>query len=166
MPRITLLLPLLLLPTIGLVSSACLPRDAADMVDGRGVITVDEVRALAEDYNRAWEARDASAIVAFHGEGFEYYWYDQLVTGEFEAVVRDEWLADTREYHIEMERPSVELLGSDAAVISFTFRDRQLYGSGNVVRTEGALTYVLERRSGKMKIVRIHHSGPAAAVFD
>ena len=120
----------------------------------------DTIRALAEEYNEAWETLDIASIVEFHGMGFEYYWFNTRVAEDFEDVLRDVWLAETKEYEIEISNPGVEVLGTDAAVISFLFNDREVSLSGDVVTSEGAMIYVFERREGRWKIVRIHHSGP------
>ena len=79
--------------------------------------------------------------------------------------MRDVWLAEITEYAIEMVSPSVEMLGPDAAVISFLFEDREVYRSGYVGTSEGAMIYVFERREGSWKIVRIHHSGPVPDAY-
>ena len=120
----------------------------------------DTIRALSEDYNAAWEELSVARIIDFHGAGFEYYWFDRKITDEFAELVGNVWLSDTQEYSIEMFEPSVEVLGQDAAVISFSFRDRQVFVSGEVATTQGLLSYVFERRDGGWKIVRVHHSGP------
>lgn len=145
---------------VGLVLGACARSDAAGRPAESETGLKDTILTLAREYNEAWGSLDVGAIVRFHGEGFEYYWFDESISADFPETVGEIWLAETEAYSIEMIDPSVEILGQDAAVISFRFRDRQLYDSGDEVTTQGALAYILERRSGSWEIVRIHHSGP------
>lgn len=116
------------------------------------------VLSLTEAYNAAWEGLRAGPILQFHGDDFQYYWFDQRVSDDFEEVLRTEWLAGIEEYSIEMIDPQVKVLGADAAVVSFQFVDRETT-DGSVQESSGALGYIFERQAGEWKIVRIHHSG-------
>ena len=121
--------------------------------------TSDTLLALTEAYNDAWEQLSADAILSFHGSGFQYYWFDQRLSAEFEEVLRHEWLPGIEAYSIEMVDPQVYVLATDAAVVSFQFLDRE-WADGSVEESKGALGYIFERQNGAWKIVRIHHSGP------
>ena len=118
----------------------------------------DTVLSLTEAYNTAWEGLRADSILQFHGDGFQYYWFDQRVSDGFEEVLRTEWLDRIEEYSIGMIDPQVKVLGADAAVVSFQFQEREM-ADGAVQESTGALGYIFERQAGTWKIVRIHHSG-------
>ena len=139
---------------------ACTQLDSAPRSPESELALQDTILALAEEYNAAWGSLDVGRIVQYHGAGFEYYWFDQRISADFAETLGEIWLAETQAYSIEMVEPDVEILGADAAVISFRFNDRQLYDSGDVVTTQGALGYIFERRDSGWEIVRIHHSGP------
>lgn len=149
----------LLLTAIGILAES-------SWADPEGVTAAKEaeiseaILAIAEAYNSAWGEWTAEAILPFHGEGFEYYWYDMRLAEEFETVLREVWLPESTEYSIEMLDPQLRVLGRDAAILSFGFRDREVNTSGQIQHNTGALAYVFERSGPEWKIVRIHQSGP------
>jgi ketosteroid isomerase-like protein len=125
----------------------------------------DTIQTLTEAYNDAWETLDIEAIMDFHGAGFEYYWFDIKAEGDFGAILGD-WLSETVEFTWQVSEPSVEVLGGDAAVISFLFKDRVVFRSGSVAETRGAMSYVFEQRDDNWEIVRVHQSGPPPPGLD
>lgn len=140
--------------------AACTPGDSTLARAGAELALEDTILALAGEYNDAWGTLDVGTIVEYHAEGFAYYWFDERISADFATTLGEIWLADTQAYSIDMVDPDVDILGADAAVISFRFNDRQLYESGDVVATQGAMGYIFERGDGGWKIVRVHHSGP------
>ena len=79
----------------------------------------------------------------------------------FERVLREEILPSMRSWSMEVIAPHVEVLGPDAAAVSFAFDTDVVGASGQPYDYgTGTLTYVFERRSGEWKIVLMHESAP------
>ena len=139
--------------------AACVSESQTMTRENEAALT-DSLLVLTNRYNAAWEAVRPDSIVAFHSDDFEYYFFDARIDELSEEMLREEWIGDLDEYSIDMTGPSVEILGRDAGIVSFLFRDHGVDMAGVVTETEGALSYVFERRAGVWKLVRIHHSGP------
>ena len=124
----------------------------------------DTVLALTEAYNAAWEALDPEAILAFHPDDLRYYYRGSggmSSKAAFEGVLREEILPAMRSWSMGVVDPHVEVLGPDAAVVSFAFDTDVVGASGRPYDyRSGALTYVFERRGGSWKIVLMHESAP------
>jgi uncharacterized protein (TIGR02246 family) len=79
----------------------------------------------------------------------------------FEAMVRGYMAAHTQA-HWTLKEPEVEVLGSDAAVVSGRWSLTQTDMAGLETEDAGAITLVYERRNGEWKIVHAHESLPGA----
>ena len=78
-----------------------------------------------------------------------YYWLGKGAINSNQAFERllDEILPGIKSWSVNVREPHVEVLGPDAAVVSF-------------LTDAGASTYVFERRNAQWKIINIHESEP------
>ncbi len=162
-PRIWQILPFLL--PFSISTTGCYSPDATSLTADHEASLVDTLLAITHAYNAAWGEWRAEPILEFHGEDFQYYFFDERIGEEFESVLREIWLPASQGYSIEMIDPQVEILGRDGAIVSFQYRDREVTNSGSIQENRGALGYIFERRAGKWKIVRIHHSGTVPEMY-
>ena len=72
--------------------------------------------------------------------------YGEVVTGIHE-------ISTFRHFEPGWDNLEVHALGPDAAMVSFTFRDSIVTGSGDVLLAGGATTLVWERRDGQWRVV-------------
>ena len=107
------------------------------------------VLGLTEAYLDAWESLDKDRILSFHSEDIRYYWLGKGAINSNQAFERllDEILPGIKSWSVNVREPHVEVLGPDAAVVSF-------------LTDAGASTYVFERRNAQWKIINIHESEP------
>lgn len=122
----------------------------------------DTILAVTERYNAAWEALSAEGILAFHPDDLRYYYRGSGGISSkvvFDRVLREEILPFMRSWSMEVIDPDVEVLGPDAAVVSFVMDTEVVDASGQADDYgSGALTYVFERRDGEWQIVLMHES--------
>lgn len=124
---------------------------ANSVVEG---IVLDRTRDLAA----AWERLDADAYLSHFSDDLTFYFEGARVSRrEFEAVVRGT-IGSLRESTFELTDPEVEVLGRQAAAVSFGLRERMVDASGGETELNGALTLVYERRGGQWLVVRAHES--------
>ncbi len=104
------------------------------------------VDSATHSFEEAQRTQDAERTVAHLASDF--YMYNDGSRSEYESVV-----AGIREtfgslQHLEpgFADLDVKVLGPDAAVVSFTFRDSIATASGDLVQFRGATTLVWERR--------------------
>lgn len=116
------------------------------------------IMARTRELAVSWERLDADAYLAWFSEDLTFYFQGARVSRmEFETTVRDA-IASLRESTFEVVNPDVEVLGANAAAISFEIREVMLDRTGAITEVNGALTLVWERREGRWLIVRAHES--------
>lgn len=106
---------------------------------------MNEIRGVLRRYEAAWKALNYEALAAVQ----------QLSRREGETVRG--FMKNTREYHIEMSAPEIELAPDGrraTARASVTRRHPRPIGSGNNVTTQ-ATTFQLERSGERWMIVGI-----------
>lgn len=110
------------------------------------------VLGLTEAYLDAWESLDKDRILSFHSDDIRYYWLGKgtISSNSDFARLLDQILPGIKSWSVQVKDQHVEVLGRDAAVVSF-------------LTQAGASTYVFERRDGQWKIINIHESEPIPA---
>ncbi len=122
----------------------------------------DTLLSLTDDLAASWTRLEPDDYLDRFSDDLVFYFEGSRVSrSEFEAVVRGtmEALAEST---FEVSDPDVEILGPDAAVISFGLREVMVDRNGDVTDLRGALTLVWERREGEWRVVRAHESLPPA----
>jgi uncharacterized protein (TIGR02246 family) len=121
-------------------------------------VTTATIMARTRELAASWERLDADAYLAHFSDDLTFYFQGSRVArAGFEAVVRDT-IASLREATFDVLNPEVEVLGPNAAVISFELREVMLDESGATTELNGAMTLVYERRDGRWLVVRAHES--------
>ena len=59
---------------------------------------------------------------------------------------------------MKTSEPVVQVVGEDAAIISFTFEAESVEINGTRSKESGALTYIWNKTNDKWKIVHVHES--------
>ncbi len=106
-------------------------------------------RAFAD----AERARDAERVVAHLADDF--YMYNDGVRRTYDDVVGDirQTMGTLRHFEPAWRDVAVRALGSNAALVSFTFRDSIVTGAGETIRLWGPTTLIWERRGADWLIV-------------
>jgi uncharacterized protein (TIGR02246 family) len=121
------------------------------------VALADTVLTLAREWLDAWNELDADRMLQFYDEDLLYYWRGRPMTYEqFEAAVY-EHIIPNESYSIEMTNPHVQVLGADAAVVAFNWRDKA-DPRNEAQAPRAAVSLIFERRGGEWKIAHIHES--------
>jgi len=123
-------------------------------------VVAETILSVTRELAGAWERLDADAYLAHFSEDLTFYFEGSRSSRtEFETVVRQA-IASLRESTFEVLNPEVEVLGPNAAVISFELREVMVDTSGASTELRGVLTLVFERRRGQWLVVRAHETLP------
>ena len=128
----------------------------ASEVEGE-VAPADTVLALAEEWLDAWNELDADRMLQFYDEDLLYYWRGRPMTYEQFKGALYEFIIPNESYSIEIVDPHVQVLGTDAAVVAFNWRDKADSGEDIPPLTGGA-SLIFELRGEQWKIAHIHES--------
>lgn len=132
--------------------------DSSGQDVARRSAVADTVLALAERWMAAWNEMDTERILAILGEDLQYYYLGERMDSRavFERVLREEILPNET-WSVTTFDPHVQVLGPDAAVVSFRYRG-EMSLRGKTRPIENATSLVFERRGGEWKVVHIHDS--------
>ena len=141
------------------LSSIC--SQAAMGQQGHETALSDTAMTYARTWTAAWNNLNAEQMIQLHSEDLQYYYGGKRMAprATFERVLRDD-IIPNESYSIKMVDPHVQVIGSNAVVVSFFLR-------GESKRKEAtspfaaAVSLVLEKRNGKWKIIHIHESSDA-----
>lgn len=129
--------------------------------DPEGVPTPESVQALTHELAEAWVRLEADAYLSFFAEDLVFYFDGISVSrADFEAVVR-ETLQALEASTFEITDPHIQILGDDAAVISFHLREVMVLDAHRSEDFQAAMSMVWARRSGGWKVVLMHESMPS-----
>lgn len=110
------------------------------------------VDSLTRAFEKAERDRDPDGVLALIAPDF--YMYVDGVRADYDEValgIRD--IASFQHFEPGWENVEVRVLGPQAALASFTFRDSIVTGPGEVLLAGGATTLVWERRDGRWRVV-------------
>ena len=144
---------------LGLVGCRATARDAAPVA---GTTTVEtEVSALADGVLDAARARDANRFAAHFapGDGIVYVLNTRRLASQ--AALRDAFgamLGRQREFDPRWTDRRVQVLASDAAVFTGTFRTAARDTSGAAWNAEGVVTFAARREPAGWRVVNWHTS--------
>jgi hypothetical protein len=136
-----------------LLATACqqpAPEPVLTAADEQRIVAT--VESLTAAFEQAERQRYPERVLAFIAPDF--YMYADGVRSDYDEVV-----AGIREIesfqHFEPGWADLEVrvLGPNAAVASFTFRDSIVTGAGDVLLAGGATTLIWERRDGQWQVV-------------
>ena len=120
----------------------------------------DSLLALTEDLAEAWVALDAEEYLKWFSDDLAFYFEGgQADASDFEAGVRAA-IGTLRSSTFEILNPRVDVLGADAAAVSFQLRELMVDTAGQTTDLRAALTLVWARRADGWKIVLAHESLP------
>jgi len=113
------------------------------------VATVD---SLTHAFEQAERDRQPGRVLSFLSPDF-YMYADGVRANYGEVVTGIHEISTFRHFEPGWDNLEVHALGPDAAMVSFTFRDSIVTGSGDVLLAGGATTLVWERRDGQWRVV-------------
>lgn len=140
----------------GLGISGGSAQTAASETEAEAAIA-DTALDLSREWLDAWNELDADRMLQFYDEELLYYWKGRPMTYEQFKGALLEYIIPNESYSIEMTDPHVQLLGSDAAVVAFNWRDKAEPG-GEAPSAKAAVSLIFNRHNGEWKIVHIHES--------
>lgn len=124
----------------------------------------DEIVAVTEAYNEAWETADMVRVSNFHVPDFRYWWHGRLSAATNEEFITEytRIMSTTKEWSMETGGMDVQVISPEAAIVSFVAT------STHLITTEGqsydygvgAFTYVWQKLEGEWKLLHIHESAP------
>ena len=118
----------------------------------------DSVRALTSELAAAWEALDADRYLGWFASDLVFYFEGARVERpELESIIRAT-TAGLQSSTFEISDPRVQVLGPDAAAISFGLRELMVDTAGVTTDLRAALTLVWERRPEGWRVVLAHES--------
>lgn len=116
-----------------------------------------EIVAAVEDavwaFHAADTARDAEAVIRLLWPDFTMLadgarlGYDQVAVGS------REFMGGLALFHTVWSDLQVTVLGQDAAIASFQFRDSIVTKSGELIRNRGTTTFAWQRRNGEWRVL-------------
>lgn len=113
------------------------------------VATVD---SLTRAFEQAERDRQPGRVLSFLAPDF-YMYADGVRANYGEVVTGIHEISTFQHFEPGWEQLEVRALGPDAGMVSFTFRDSIVTGSGDVLLARGATTLVWERRNGEWRVV-------------
>lgn len=118
----------------------------------------DSIQSLTEDVLVAWEELNPEPYLDYYSDDLHFYYQgSDLTRDKFEEVVRRE-MAAYQEFTTELSDPQVEVLGPDAAVVSFKYKGTAVDTTGNQKSLNAAFSVIFERRNDEWKIIQAHES--------
>lgn len=118
----------------------------------------DSVLSLTEDVLATWEDLNPEPYLDYYSEDVHFYYQgSELPRNKFEEVVRKE-MGAYQEFTTELSDPQVEVLGADAAVVSFKYKGTAVDTAGNQESLNAAFSVIFEHRNDGWKIVQAHES--------
>lgn len=124
-----------------------------------GALTAAEwqlIAASVDSVTRAFEQaerdRDPERVLTFIAPDF--YMYVDGVRADYETTVPGiRGIASFLHFEPGWENVEVRVLGPEAALVSFAFRDSIITESGELLLARGATTLIWERRDGEWRVV-------------
>lgn len=112
-----------------------------------------EVDSATRAFEAAERAQDADGVIAHLAPGF--YMYTDGVRTSYDSVVASirRTMGSFRVFEPRFERVEVRVLGRDVALVTFTFRDSIVTGTGDTWLFTGPTTLVWERRDAHWRII-------------
>lgn len=154
-----------LLLAAGLSLGCEAPEEAPRLTPEREAALADTLLSVTEEIDAAWKGLEPGSYLAHYGDDAWFY-YDgaALDRATLEGLVREE-MDRVERWSSEVVDPQVEVLGTDAGVVSFRYEGEWEDTAGEVRGIEAAFTAVFERRDGEWKVVQAHESLPPDAEF-
>ena len=120
-----------------------------------------QITDITNEYNKICQTLKVERIAEFHSDkNFIYYWHGGLAcsnNADFRKLFTT-ILSATTEWSMKTSEPVVQVVGEDAAIISFTFEAESVEINGTRSKESGALTYIWNKTNDKWKIVHVHES--------
>ncbi len=135
-----------------LVMSACLPSDPP-LTDAERQVISASVDSATRAFEAAERARDPERVIAHLAPNF--YMYNDGVRSGYDSTAASIRGTLGSFQHFEPGFADVEVtaLGRNAALVSFTFHDSLVTGSGDLLQFQGPTTLIWERRGADWLIV-------------
>lgn len=140
---------------LGLSSLACegTDRDTTEALqDSRSVVA--QVEAAVWEFHAADTARNAEGVIALLWPDFSMLADGQRMDYGQVAQGSRAFMATLESFHTEWTDLEITLLGSNAAVSSFRFRDSIITREGDLIQARGPTTLVWQRRGGEWRVLR------------
>lgn len=118
---------------------------------------MDTVEPLSHEFIATWSELEPASYLELFSEDLQFYFQGWCDREAFSQAVRD-LMEAYREYPAEVTDAKIEVLGSDAAVSSVTYRAQPVDPAGRSHEEGGGITLVYERRDGRWKVVQAHES--------
>lgn len=139
---------------------------APNGLDGRNFAVsqralTDTILSLTHELTASWSRLDPDDYLDRFSHDLVFYVQgSRLSRDDFEAAIR-QVMGAVRESTFEIMDPEVEVLGPNAAVVSFQWSEVTVDTDGSTADHAGAITLVYERRDGEWLVIRAHESlGP------
>lgn len=135
--------------------TAC-AADGSSLDDGERAAVAAAVDSATRAFLAAQRDRDADRTVAHLAPGFSMF--NDGIRLSYDAVASSihQTMGSFRHFEAAWTDMSVRVLGRDAAVMSFTFRDSIVTMGDELLRSTGPSTLVWERRGPDWLIVYAH----------
>ena len=135
---------------LGIATTACQNPGAA--------VQEETILTLTEEVGAAWRSLDADDYLSWFSGDLLFYFEGQRVDRDaFDTVIRAS-LGGLRSSTFEVLDPRVQVLGQDAATISFDLRELMVDTAGGTTDLQAATTFVWARRPDGWKVVLAHES--------
>lgn len=153
-----------LLEVVGLALLLLVPRVA--MAQNQDAVTA--IRAVSAEWNRAYNVRDANAVVALFDErpiGLFTFGGTAYVRDSLKAMHERVW-AGRRDEAWTVDRADVVMLNDQTALLTMVWSGRYTTTAGTTweFKSSAIATVIVQRRGAAWKIVAMHNSGSGTQV--
>ncbi len=126
------------------------PESSSTAADNQHVVAI--VDSLTRAFEQAERDLQPGRVRSLLSPDF-YMYADGVRANYGEVVTGIDEISTFQHFEPGWDNLEVRALGPDAAMVSFTFRDSIVTGSGDVLLAGGATTLVWERRDGEWRVI-------------
>ena len=127
------------------LASACVPPDTVLLDEERTAIAA-SVDSAMRTFQQAERDLDVERVIDHMAP--EFYMYNDGVRVDYNSTTAQmrQFMTNLQHFEPGFANIDIKVLGRDGAVVSFTFRDSVVDGSGATMQFRGPTTMVWERR--------------------
>lgn len=143
---------------LSLLTIGCVQKESEQLSKEKEAAIADSIQTLAKNVNAAWERLDPESYMDYYSRDASFVYGGSMLSREELENLVEKYMTGLQESTITMVDSKVNVLDSDAAVISFRYNQSLVSASGDTTETTALISGVATRENGQWKIAHAHET--------
>lgn len=149
---------LLCVVALSLLTIGCVQKESQQLSTEKEAAIADTIQTLAKNANGAWESLDPESYMDYYSQDASFVYGGSMLSREQLENLVEKYMRGLQESTITMVDSKVNVLDSDAAVISFRYNQSSVSASGDTTEATALISGVATRKNGQWKITHAHET--------